>query len=80
LAAQPGDFAEFLESHVQRQGREAEGEAMEMMTVEWLQLMPLLVQACQRRPQASAFLQDLFQVGIKYMPCAESQQTSSWKP
>ena len=54
--------ADFLETLVKRQGREAEAASLERMTAQWLSLIPLLVQACKGLPYPSAFLQDLFQV------------------
>jgi len=56
--------ADFLDTLVKRQGREAEAASLERMTAQWLLLTPLLVQACKRLPYPSAFLQDLFQVSL----------------
>ena len=54
--------ADFLDTLVKRQGREAEAASLERMTAQWLLLTPLLVQACKRLSYPSAFLLDLFQV------------------
>ena len=57
----PG-IAGVLDNFVQRQTREAEADAIEAATAQWLQLLPALVQACTQLPYPSALLHDLFQV------------------
>lgn len=48
---------------MQRSGREGEACAQERLAEVWLELLPLLVQACLSLPHPSALLHDLFQVG-----------------
>ncbi|KAL0029746.1 hypothetical protein WJX79_007038 [Trebouxia sp. C0005] len=62
--------ADFLETLVKRQGREAEAASLERMTAQWLLLLPLLIQACKCLPYPSAFLQDLFQAPAEGKPSA----------
>ena len=49
---------------MKRNGREQEACALESLAETWLELVPLLVQACLHLPHASAFLHDLFQVVV----------------
>lgn len=50
----------------QRLNREVETDAIEGLTIQWLQLLPLLIEACAQLPHPSAFLYDVFQVSL---PC-----------
>lgn len=49
-----------------RLNREVETDAIESLTLQWLQLLPLLIEACAQLPHPSAFLYDVFQVSV---PC-----------
>ena len=42
---------------------------MEKLAETWLELLPLLVQACLNQPHPSALLHDLFQVGLASIHC-----------
>ena len=57
-----GFSADVMSALIQRINREAETDAMELATIQWLQLLPILVQACAQLSCSSAFLNDIFQV------------------
>ena len=54
--------ADAMNALVQRVNREAETDAIELATIQWLQLLPSLIQACAEISHSSAFLFDIFQV------------------
>ena len=47
---------------LKRNGREQEACALERLAENWLELIPLLVQACLKLPHPPDFLHELFQV------------------
>ena len=59
-------FADSSSTLAKRVNRELETDAIESLTIQWLQLMPLLVQACAQLPHPSAFLYDVFQVSLHF--------------
>lgn len=59
-------LADSSSTLAKRVNREMEIDAIESLTIQWLQLMPLLIQACAELPYPSAFLYDVFQVSVRF--------------
>lgn len=62
-------FADSCSTLAKHVNREVETDAVESLVIQWLQLMPLLIQACAQLPHPSAFLYDVFQVRLRCALC-----------